>query len=236
MRRVDSWGQICALRVPHEMGVRWKSQKRKNVYLSPYVEEPSNSKVIKSFVPELRSRKCFPCFGIPMFYVYMLWTFYVHFPYSCMAMLQIYPSLFIWNGMKGLRKGYVREVSWRLNKDCNILIPSYSSYNSTSFSFSWAVQPGALRAQFLLALTLASFSKTLTPTNWLPVALGYIIVWLPPASVSVASAPNSTRQQSRLSSDIFDRMHLLFTQVHFLFDSLAGSRVNMLQFDLLMWN
>ena len=33
---------------------------------SPYVEKPLNSKVIKSFVPELRSRKCFLCFGIPM--------------------------------------------------------------------------------------------------------------------------------------------------------------------------
>ena len=31
-----------------------------------------NPKVIKSFVPELRSRKCFSCFGIPMFYVYVL--------------------------------------------------------------------------------------------------------------------------------------------------------------------
>ena len=58
---------------------RWKSQDRKNVYLSPYVEEPLNSKVIKSFVPEQRSRKCFSCFGISMFYVYMLWTFYVRF-------------------------------------------------------------------------------------------------------------------------------------------------------------
>ena len=38
---------------------RWKSQ----VYLSPSVEKPFNSKVIKSFVPELRSRKCFSCFG-----------------------------------------------------------------------------------------------------------------------------------------------------------------------------
>ena len=28
-------------------------------YLSPYVEKPLNSKVIKSFIPELRSRKCF---------------------------------------------------------------------------------------------------------------------------------------------------------------------------------
>ena len=48
-----------------------KSQNRKNVYLSPYVEEPLNSKVIKIFVPELRSRKCFSCFEIPMFYVYI---------------------------------------------------------------------------------------------------------------------------------------------------------------------
>ena len=53
-------------------GGRWKSQNRKNVYISPYVEEPLNSKVIKSFVPELRSRKCFSCFEIPMFHVYML--------------------------------------------------------------------------------------------------------------------------------------------------------------------
>ena len=34
---------------------------------------------MKSFVPELRSRKCFSCFGIPMFYVYKLRTFYVRF-------------------------------------------------------------------------------------------------------------------------------------------------------------
>ena len=47
-----------------------KSQYRKIVYHSPYVEKPFNSKVIKSFVPELRSRKCFSCFAIPMFYIY----------------------------------------------------------------------------------------------------------------------------------------------------------------------
>ena len=61
---------------------------RKNVYLSPYVEEPLNSKVINSFVPELRSRKCFSCFGISMFYIYMLWTFYIRFPYPYLAMVQ----------------------------------------------------------------------------------------------------------------------------------------------------
>ena len=32
-------------------GGGWKSQNRKNVDLSPYFEEPLNSKVIKSFVP-----------------------------------------------------------------------------------------------------------------------------------------------------------------------------------------
>ena len=48
-----------------------KNQNRKNVYLSPYVEEPLNLKVIKSFVPELRSRKGFSYFGIPMFYVFL---------------------------------------------------------------------------------------------------------------------------------------------------------------------
>ena len=61
------------------------------------------------------------------------------------------------------------------------------------------------------------------------VAPGYTIAWHPPVSGSVAYALNSTRWQSRLSPDISDRMHLLFTQVHFLFDSSAGSEVNMLQ-------
>ena len=83
------------LRAPHEMEGRWKSQNRKNVYLSSYVEEPLNSKVIKSLVSELRSRKCFSCFEIPMFDVYMLWIFYVRF--TCiriMGMVQPYHLLF----------------------------------------------------------------------------------------------------------------------------------------------
>ena len=53
----------------------------KRLCLSPYVEKPFNSKVINSFVPELRSRKWFSCFEIPMFSVYMLWTFYVRYTY-----------------------------------------------------------------------------------------------------------------------------------------------------------
>ena len=54
----------------------------------PYVET-FNSKVIKGFIPELRSRKCFSCFGIPMFYVYMLRTFYEGFTYPDLAMVQV---------------------------------------------------------------------------------------------------------------------------------------------------
>ena len=60
---------------------------------------------------------------------------------------KIYLSHFIRNGTKGLRKGYVWEVSWRMNKDCNILTPSSSDYSSTSFSSCGAAQPGAQRTQ-----------------------------------------------------------------------------------------
>ena len=70
--------------VPHMLVGRWKSQHRKIVPLSPYVEKPLNSKVIKGYVAELRSRKCFSCFGIHILCVYMvmniLWSFHTH-PY-----------------------------------------------------------------------------------------------------------------------------------------------------------
>ena len=77
------WGLVSGV---HVMGADGKASIER-WYLSPYVEKPFNSKLIKSFVPELRSRKCFSCFGIPMFYVYILWTFYVRFTYLCMGML-----------------------------------------------------------------------------------------------------------------------------------------------------
>ena len=56
------------------------------MYLSPYVEEPLNSKVIKSFVPELRSRQVFSV------YVY---TCYEHnecfaYRYEYLAMVHFY--------------------------------------------------------------------------------------------------------------------------------------------------
>ena len=55
--------------------------------LSPYVEEPLNSKVIKSFVPELRSRYVF--FELRDSDVLSLWTFDVRFTHRhIMAMVQ----------------------------------------------------------------------------------------------------------------------------------------------------
>ena len=72
-------------------GGRWKIQKRKNVYLSPYVVEPLNSKVIKSFVPELRSRKCFSCFEIPLLCAYL----YMSYEHS-MSISNIHIHIWIW--------------------------------------------------------------------------------------------------------------------------------------------
>ena len=76
-------------------GGRWKSQYRKIVPLSPYVGKPLNSKVIKSLVSELRSRKCFCVSGFLCSMLYMLRTFYVRFTHiRIMGMLQVHPLPF----------------------------------------------------------------------------------------------------------------------------------------------
>ena len=53
---------------------------RKIVYLSPYVEKTFNSKVIKRFVPELRSRKFF-CFFCVLGFLCYLYISYEHSMY-----------------------------------------------------------------------------------------------------------------------------------------------------------
>ena len=73
------WGQI-------------KSQN--SLCLSPYVEEPLKSKVIKGFVPEQRSRYVF--FEFRDSYVLSLWTFDVRFTHShIMAMVHNQQSVFL---------------------------------------------------------------------------------------------------------------------------------------------
>ena len=91
----DGWLSLARRdlgQVSHEMGSRWKSQNRKIVPLSPYVEKPLNSKVMKSFVPELRSRYLF--FVIRDSYDLSLWTFDVRFTHNhIMAMVHRFPQI-----------------------------------------------------------------------------------------------------------------------------------------------
>ena len=105
---------------------------------------------------------------------------------------KIYLSLY----SKWLRKCYVCEVSWRLNKTATYWPPSSSSYSSTSFSFFWAAQLGALRAASPQS-GACSLAGILSPKLWLqltelPVAPGYIIVWHPPVSCGrhICTQPN----------------------------------------------
>ena len=118
---------------------------------------------------------------------------------------KIYLSLY----SKWLRKGYVWEVSWRLNKDCNILTPSSSVFSSTSFLLYWAAQLGTLRA-LPSAESWFSLPRTVTTPNQLNFLLHWVISLFDAhlLPVNVASTPNSTCPQSRLYPDIFDRMHL----------------------------
>ena len=65
---------------------------------------------------------------------------------------------------KGLRKGYVWELSWRLSR-LQHNDPKFLCFSSTSFSFYWAAQSGVLRAQ--PSLGAGSHNSILSPTNWL---------------------------------------------------------------------
>ena len=100
------WGQmnLCATgatRVAWGRGADEKASIERLCISLPCVET-FNPKVIKGFVPELRSRECFLCFGIPMFYVYMLWTFYVRYTY---------PDIWIWYTM---RKVWINHLFLKL--------------------------------------------------------------------------------------------------------------------------
>ena len=75
--------------------------------LSPYVEKPLNSKVIKSFVPELRIRYVFFVFRDS--YVLSLWTFDVRFTHShIMAMVHMYYCMQI--GSHSLFNGILTSI------------------------------------------------------------------------------------------------------------------------------
>ena len=109
-------------------GGRWKSQNRKNVYLSPYVEEPLNSKIIKSFVPEFRSRKCFRVLRFLCFLLYI----YEH--YMSISHIRIW----LWNIYQKVHTHLIKDVGLfnRAGYDTwSILKRSLTGLNS-EFSFT----------------------------------------------------------------------------------------------------
>ena len=103
--------------VSHEMGGGWKSQNRKNVYLSPYVEEPLNSKVMKKF--RTWTKKLSNVFRLLRFLrsIYICYEHYerfayryeyVHFTYSYLAMVHIWHLiLYIISNVKTQRYIYI---------------------------------------------------------------------------------------------------------------------------------
>ena len=95
--------RICALRAPHVMGGGSDGKVSiERLCLSPYVE---------SFVPELRSRKCFSCFGIPMLcYLWALWTLWTF----CVPVWTFY-DFFTHIHIRGCIFG-PGNVTWRLLK------------------------------------------------------------------------------------------------------------------------
>ena len=100
--------------------------------------------------------------------------------------------------------------------------PNSSGYHSLSFPFSWATQLGAWGPSLcwdMVFIPASSLQLIWTSCRW-----GYIIIWLV-ASVTISHSIQPLDSQGHLwSPDIFDRMHLLFTQVHFFFWQLGRVR------------
>ena len=121
---------------------------------------------------------------------------------------KIYLSLY-----SKVRKGYERFYCVRgeleTEQNCNTLTPHSSGYNSISFPFSWAAQP---------QLGHGSHSSTFSPTNLNFLSPGLYNNLTSTYFLRASQfALNSTPRPSRSPPDIFDRMYLLFTQVHFFF-------------------
>ena len=107
-------------------GRRWKSQHRKIVPLSPYVEEPLNSRVIKSFVPELRSRYVFFVFRDS----YVLFIYVM----NILCTFHTYPDIWQCYNMRNIRGLRVKALN------CGIVVSSNFS-QAITFTFG-IIAPG----------------------------------------------------------------------------------------------
>ena len=121
-------------------------------------------------------------------------------------------------------KGCVREGVGDRTELQHIDPHSYG-HNSVSFPFSWAAQPGVRGPLWwVLVFSTASYLQLIfSPTDWLPVFTRVIYPVIYPGSTPTFFlwASHITLIQLVLGQGyiliFLDRMHLLVTQVHFLF-------------------
>ena len=142
---------------------------------------------------------------------------------------KMYHTLYL-KGFERVTKGIICERWVGDWTELQHIDPHSSSHSSISFQFSRAAQPWACGP--LSAGTWFSFQHLHLQLIWTSCRRDYIIIWRPTTSCErhICTQFNpSTVKVIPWSPDIFDRMHLLFTQVHFSSDSPAGSEVNMLQ-------
>ena len=98
-------------------------------------------------------------------------------------------------------------------QNCNIIDPHFYGHNSISFLFSWAAQPGAWGP----SLCWDMFSLQHLLSNYLELPVHRVTLFFYTHSIQPVESQG-------YPLDTFDRMHLLFTQVHFLFWQLGQVR------------
>ena len=132
--------------------------------------------------------------------------------------LEKYTSHFIRKGSKRLQKVLLCERWVGDWTGLQHIEPHSSGHSRISFPFSWAAQPGAWGPSLcwdMVLIPASSLQLILTSCH-----RGYIIIWCPPTSCKhhIRTQFNPlTVKVIPWSPDIFDQMHLLFTQVHFFF-------------------
>ena len=142
---------------------------------------------------------------------------------------KIYLSLYL-KGFERVTKGIIREKWIGDWTELQHIDPHSSGRSSISFPFSWVAQLGAWEPSVCWGMVLIPASSL--QLIWSSCHRRYIMNVRPPTSCErhICTQFNlSTVKVIPWSPDIFHRMHLLFTQVHFLSDNPAGSEVNMLQ-------
>ena len=117
-----------------------------------------------------------------------------------------YTSHFIWKGSKGLLKVLLCERWVGDWTELQHIDPHSYGHNSISFPFSWAAQPGGWEPN--LSGTWFSFQHLLS--NWLELPVHRVMLLFYTHSIQPVDSQG-------YPLDTFDQMHLLFTQVHFLF-------------------